>query len=285
MGGENLSVMVMMYLLSSHIPSTSLMVQPSLLDFFSSPATSKTTDRRRKRKTPSVKTRQPANSRNRSSHHADAEPAAQVPGLSVIPEFIEPTLEDTLLAFLERQPWRTDLARRTMHFGGTYCLMRDPKQEVRKPQPKPEVITAPPIPPDFDNLMQLFFRQGMYNPLTPPEYCIVNEYKAAHGISAHVENFTFGEPVCSLTLHDGDHMRFHELETAHDGSVRSGKSRLAKRTGRKVDVWLPPRSLAVLRGDARYKWQHEIVRSRTGRVASRPGKEWKRTSLTFRVKR
>lgn len=159
------------------------------------------------------------------------------------------------------------------------------KQDITETQAKPEIITAPPIPPEFGDLMQLFFDQGIYDPLAPPEYCIVNEYKSTHGISAHVENFTFAEPVCSLTLHDGDHMRFHELKTAHDGSVRSGKSRLAKRTGRRVDVWLPSRSLAVLRGDARYKWQHEIVRSRTGRVASRPGEEWKRTSLTFRVKR
>lgn len=259
------------------------MVQPSLLDFFSSPVTAETKGRAGKRKTVPLKTRQPATSRKRPSHHGDA--ASQIPGLTVIPDIIEPTLEDSLLAFLEKQPWRTDLARRTMHFGGTYCLMPDQKQEADEPQPKPEIITAPPIPPEFADLMKLFFNQGIYNPLAPPEYCIVNEYKAAHGISAHVENFTFGEPVCSLTLHDGDHMRFHELEAPHDGSVRSGKSRLAKRTGRKVDVWLPPRSLAVLRGDARYKWQHEIVRSRTGRVPSRPGKEWKRTSLTFRVKR
>ena len=259
------------------------MVQPSLLDFFSSPSNPKVTDRYEKCKPISVKPRQAPIICKRSSHHVDA--AAQISGLSVIPDFISERLEDFLLVFLENQSWRTDLARRTMHFGGTYCLMPDPKQEVSEPQQKPEIVAAPPIPPEFDALMQLFFKQGIYDSLRPPQYCIVNEYKAAHGISAHVENFTFGEPVCSLTLHDGDHMRFHELEMAHDGSVRSGKSRLAKRTGRRVDVWLPPRSLAVLRGDARYKWQHEIVRSRTGRMASRPGKEWKRTSLTFRVKR
>ncbi|KAJ9111435.1 hypothetical protein QFC19_001204 [Naganishia cerealis] len=150
---------------------------------------------------------------------------------------------------------------------------------------RPEVIQAPPIPPEFDSLMGVFSKQRIYESSNLPEYCIVNEYKLDHGISAHIENFTFGEPVCSLTLHDGDFMRFHELEAPQDGSVRSGKSRLGKRTGRKVDVWLPPRSLAVLRGDARFKWQHEIVRSRTRRTASRPDVEWKRTSLTFRVKR
>lgn len=74
-------------------------------------------------------------------------------------------------------------------------------------------------------------------------------------------------------------MRFHELSAAHDGSVRSFKANQAPRTGRKADVWLPSGSLLVLRGKARYEWQHEIVRSKKGRV----GDNWRRVSLTFRV--
>ncbi|KAJ9115224.1 hypothetical protein QFC20_001091 [Naganishia adeliensis] len=206
-----------------------------------------------------------------------------VPGLTIIEDFITPQQEDHLLQFLDAQPWRTDLARRTMHFGGTYCLM--PPRDASSPTTKPEIIQAPPIPPDFAELMDLFYEKEIYTPSAPPEYCIVNEYLSLHGISAHVENYTFGEPVCSLTMHDGDFLRFHQLTTPNDGSVRSGKAQRAQRTGRRVDVWLAPRSLAVLRGDARRVWQHEVVRGRNGRVASRSGEEWRRTSLTFRVKR
>jgi alkylated DNA repair dioxygenase AlkB len=313
-----------------------------------------------------------------------------VPGLTVIQDFITPLQETHLLAFLDGQPWRTDLARRTMHFGGTYCLVpkgnrseariKDEQSEknlfraqreqslssaasityeqsekklsraeresslsraqreslssaasIKYEQSekklsraqressmssargtsraegelrtsnarissehsehspgsngRPEIITAPPIPPEFASLLELFSTQGIYPASHPPGYCIVNEYLSSHGISAHVENYTFGEPVCSLTLHDGDHLRFHELSAPNDGSVRSGKAARAQRTGRKVDVWLAPRSLAVMRGDARMVWQHEVVRGKRGRVASRPGEEWRRTSLTFRVDR
>ena len=74
-------------------------------------------------------------------------------------------------------------------------------------------------------------------------------------------------------------MRFHELVTPDGGSVRSGKAQKAQRTGRWVDVWLPKRSLLVMNDEARWKWQHEIVRSGKGR-----GKGWERVSLTFRVK-
>jgi alkylated DNA repair dioxygenase AlkB len=76
-------------------------------------------------------------------------------------------------------------------------------------------------------------------------------------------------------------MRFHELSAPHDGSVRSFKAVRAPRTGRRVDVWLPVGSLLVLRGDARYRWQHEIV----GRKKGREGVEWRRVSLTFRVEK
>lgn len=258
------------------------MSQTSLLKFFSVPIstageTKLSTASKSKRQTPS------------KSRHISVRPddqSSQVPGLSVISEFITQTTEEQLLQYLDCQPWRTDLARRTMHFGGTYCLMKPGTPQLGSAQSdKPEIIQAPPIPPQFDGLMRLFSEQGIYESDKLPEYCIVNEYKVDNGISAHIENFTFGEPVCSLTLHDGDIMRFHELEAPDDGSVRSGKSRLAKRTGKRVDVWLPARSLAVLRGDARYRWQHEIVRSKKRRIASCPGEEWKRTSLTFRVKR
>ena len=112
-----------------------------------------------------------------------------------------------------------------------------------------------------------------------PQYCIVNEYTHNLGISAHTENFQFGEPVVGLSLLSACPIRFHELTEPFDGSVRSGKAGKAEKTGRKVDVDMPERSLLVMRGESRWRWQHEIVRSAKGR-----GLRWKRVSLTFRYK-
>lgn len=84
-----------------------------------------------------------------------------------------------------------------------------------------------------------------------------------------------------LTLSAGDYMRFHELVNEDDGSVRSGKAGKAERTGSKVDVWLERRGLVVMRGEARRRWQHEIVRGRKGGKV----KGWRRVSLTFRVEK
>ena len=203
-----------------------------------------------------------------------------VPGVSILASFITPVEEDAILTFLATQSWRTDLSRRTMHYGGTYCVMppRDASPMTRK-RIESDIITAPAIATELTFLIDRMVALNLYKPDQRPEYIIVNEYLPGHGISAHVENFRFDEPVCALTLGDRDHLRFHELVEENDGSVRSGKARQAKRTGRKVDVWLPSRSLLVMRGEARWKWQHEIVRGR------KKHEGFKRTSLTFRVEK
>lgn len=204
----------------------------------------------------------------------------QVPGLSILASFITPEEESSLLSFLDAQSWRTDLSRRTIHYGGTYCLMpprNAPLSERRAIEQK--IITAPNFPDALSFLVERMIEQGLYSQDSRPEYCIVNEYLPGQGISAHVENFRFGEPVCSLTLAGSDAMRFHELGSADDGSVRSGKASVAPRTGKSVDVQLFRRSLAVLTGDSRSTWQHEIAR---GKKSGKPV-GWRRVSLTFRT--
>lgn len=203
-------------------------------------------------------------------------------GLSIIKQFISVDEEQAVLSFLDSQTWRTDLSRRTMHFGGTYCLMppRNASPEVKK-KIEQTIIQAEPMPPQLGFLVDKMVRHGLYSDTRRPAYCIVNEYLPGQGISAHVENFRFDEPVCSLTLAGADSMRFHELERAHDGSVRSGKASSAPRTGRREDVVMDRRSLIVLRGDARSTWQHEIRRA----SASSKPLGWRRVSLTFRVDR
>jgi alkylated DNA repair dioxygenase AlkB len=209
------------------------------------------------------------------------EQSETVPGLSVVPNFVTPHEEAELLAFLSAQNWRTDLARRVIHYGGTYCLMPPRSASLdEKKRIESQILTADPIPPALEFILSRTVEHGIYAADNLPKYCIVNEYIEAQGISPHVENFKFDEPVCGLTLGHGDFMRFHELIKPDDGSVRSGRAARAETTGCKVDVWMPPRSLIVMRGEARSRWQHEICRSKRGRW-----KGWQRTSLTFRVER
>ncbi|KAI4097570.1 MAG: hypothetical protein LQ344_000303 [Seirophora lacunosa] len=152
-----------------------------------------------------------------------------VPGLSLCRDFISPTEEQDILAFLNdpsKCTWRTDLSRRTMHFGGTYCIMPSKKEfPVRS---KPEVLQAPEMPQDLHWLVQRFVDSGVYDDGRRPHFCIVNEYTGNLGISAHTENFQFGEPVVGLSLLSACPIRFHELAEAFDGSIRDDLLQLAR---------------------------------------------------------
>ncbi|KAG8628614.1 hypothetical protein KVT40_004487 [Elsinoe batatas] len=201
-----------------------------------------------------------------------AEVAINAPrGLSIISNFVTIDEEKSILAFLDAQTWRTDLSRRTMHFGGTFCLM-PPKLCTPEERKKIEqtILQAPAMPDELRFVVDRMVNQGLYQDDCRPDYCIVNEYLPGQGISAHVENFRFGEPVCSLTLVGQDTIRFHELETAHDGSVRSGKASSAPRTGRREDVVTGKRSLLILRGDARSTWQRRPGPKGDGRQKQGP---------------
>ncbi len=203
-----------------------------------------------------------------------------VPGLTLHHNFVNATEEQQVLGFLNdpsKCTWRTDLSRRTMHFGGTYCLM--PPKTNPPSQSKPQILQAPPMPQELNWLIQRMVDGNVFPDSQRPQYCIVNEYTGNLGISAHTENFQFGEPVVGLSLLSACPIRFHELTKPYDGSVRSGKAGKAAKTGRVVDVQMPGKSLMVMRGESRWKWQHEIVRSAKGR-----GMGWKRVSLTFRYK-
>ena len=203
-----------------------------------------------------------------------------VPGLTLLLNFITLTEQQSILSFINdpaKCTWRTDLSRRTMHFGGTYCLMPSKSDILAKA--KPRILQAPPIPRDLEWLIQRMVDAHVFPENQRPQYCIVNEYTDNLGISAHTENFQFGEPVVGLSLLSACPIQFHELTEPFDGSVRSGKAGKAAKTGRQVDVDMPGRSLLVMRGESRWNWQHAIVRSAKGRGAG-----WKRVSLTFRYK-
>jgi alkylated DNA repair dioxygenase AlkB/ubiquinone/menaquinone biosynthesis C-methylase UbiE len=97
----------------------------------------------------------------------------------------------------------------------------------------------------------------------------VNHYKPGQGIGSHVDTpSAFGDGLISLSLNGGIVMEFR----------KSGTEPPLKKL-----VYLPPRSLVLMSGPARYDWEHYIVTRRTdthqGKVLTRK----LRVSLTLRT--
>lgn len=82
---------------------------------------------------------------------------------------------------------------------------------------------------------------------------IVNEYTRGQSIGKHLDKKMFGNLVCSLSLLESTVMQF-DYEDSH------------------LDLVLPPRSVLLIMGDARWKWTHGIKYHKGDR----------RVSITFR---
>ena len=95
----------------------------------------------------------------------------------------------------------------------------------------------------------------------------INEYIPGQGIGSHIDTVTaFDDGILIITLNGGTVMEFRKVidedvstktGDAHDGSsckYNSCKIRMNNIQEKKL-VYLPPRSLLLLSGDARYKWE------------------------------
>jgi alkylated DNA repair dioxygenase AlkB len=99
-----------------------------------------------------------------------------------------------------------------------------------------------------------------------PDQLIVNEYEPGQGISPHIDCVPcFAETIISLSLGSSALMVFSH------GS-----------TGEQVSLLLEPRSLLIMKGEARYQWKHSIPGRKTDIHQGEIIERRRRVSLTFR---
>lgn len=180
-----------------------------------------------------------------------------IPGLALIASFIDPEEEASLLARIDDEPWDESLSRRVQHYGYRYDY-------------KARSVAGLRIGPLPDWVASLAERVGRAIGARPDQL-IVNEYQAGQGISRHIDCVPcFGPTIASLSLGGPAVMR---LTRPADEARAAGDERLD----------LPPRSLLLLRGEARYDWRHAIPARRSDPIDGRRRPRLRRVSLTFRT--
>ena len=184
----------------------------------------------------------------------------EIPGLIYKSGFITEDDEAELVALIDEAEWSTELQRRVQHYGWRY----DYKQRQID-----ESMRAGELPAWARKMAQRLVDEGWMKNL--PDQVIVNEYCGNQGISRHIDQQRiFAEHVATISLLETWGMVFR-----HPNSKR------------KVEIPLERRSVAVLTGDARYKWTHEIPKRKTELRMDKHGKRRRvvrsrRISLTFR---
>lgn len=184
-------------------------------------------------------------------------PSTTVAGLTYYPDFINVEEEQKLVLNMDEREWSNDLSRRVQQYGYKYSYKMKNSSTSDYLGPVPDFLTN--VVEKICELHQYFRDKD--------KQIIINEYVAGQGIAGHVDNpKAFGEVIVSLSLISKYPMKFEHVET-----------------GETVEIWLHPRSLLVLTGDARYKWKHCIVSRKNDILKGVRVPRGRRISLTMRT--
>ncbi|MGH1456447.1 MAG: alpha-ketoglutarate-dependent dioxygenase AlkB [Alphaproteobacteria bacterium] len=179
--------------------------------------------------------------------------APDIDGLLYIPNFISESEHDALLSIIDVQSWLTDLKRRVQHYGYKY--------DYKARNILPDSYLGE-LPQWLGDLQEKLFTDGIFK--QKPDQAIINEYLPGQGISSHIDCVPcFEDVIASLSLGSDAIMQLSKAEQKHD-------------------VFLEKRSLIVLSGEARYKWQHAIPARKLDIVDGVKLERQRRISVTFR---
>ncbi|MBA5775680.1 alpha-ketoglutarate-dependent dioxygenase AlkB [Stappia sp. F7233] len=171
-------------------------------------------------------------------------------------DYISHSDESALLARIDSLPWRGDLKRRVQHYGYRYDY---------KARRVTHDSYLGPLPNWLNFLTDRLRVEGVFSAV--PDQVIVNEYLPGQGIAAHVDcEPCFGNTIASLSLGSASMMEF--------SSVHSGEA---------TSCYLQPRSLLILRDEARFDWKHGIPARKSDLVGGERYVRGRRVSLTFRT--
>lgn len=179
-----------------------------------------------------------------------------VPGLAYVPEYITPEEERALLAAVDGEPWLTDWQRRRQLYGLSYGSARA----------REEAKTLGPLPGWATPLAERVRREGWVDDAIVN--IVVNEYLPGQGIGTHHDYPAFGDTVVAVSLGSACLLDL----------VLPGTDRAAT-----LDV--APRSLWVLGGEARLRWQHGIAHRKSDVVGGKKRPRGRRVSITMRTVR
>ena len=193
-----------------------------------------------------------------------------VPGVTLIENFVTEEEEREMLACVDSdERWQRLAKRRVLHYGYAFDYgTRDARDETS------------PMPAFVAGLLRRASRCGApgASESATCDQLTVNEYARGVGIAPHVDTHSaFGPTILSVSLAGRAVMEFR---LPGEGGEREPRERRA--------IAMPPRSLLVLHGEARYRWLHYIPHRKRDAIVGEDEcetREERRVSFTFRRRR
>jgi alkylated DNA repair dioxygenase AlkB len=192
----------------------------------------------------------------------------EIPGLRYVPEYLSPAEEADLRRAIDLAPWDTSWDRCRQPYGGAYGTKSAPAPPIPDwgRQLADRIFADPRFRDDHAHGPGAVDRTPDRTPDRPFDQMLINEYLPGQGIALHRDYEPYDRTVVSVSLLAGCLMDFRRVVD-----------------GRREALWLEPRSLLVLRDEARYEWEHGIARRKSDLVNGARTPRARRLSITFRT--
>ncbi|KAH9621768.1 hypothetical protein KSS87_009467 [Heliosperma pusillum] len=187
-----------------------------------------------------------------------------ISGLYLFHDFITPNEEKELLAAVDSRPWISLAKRRVQHYGYEFCYQTRNVDTQRYLGVLPSFVSP---------VLERVWTSSLEDATTINlDQLTVNEYPPGVGLSPHIDTHSaFEDKIFSLSLAGPCIMEFRRY---HDGcwqsdsasKVMHGESFENSSNFVKKAVYLPPRSMLLLSGEARYAWHHYIPHHKVDNV-------------------
>jgi alkylated DNA repair dioxygenase AlkB len=176
----------------------------------------------------------------------------RVQGLQYVPDFLDRSTHDSLLASVDLAPWLWSVDHGVQIYGYRY------QHSTRS------VFRIGELPSWSTDLALRLHGDGFLPSV--PDQMVVNNYKPGSGIFAHIDQDAFGDTVASVSLGSTCVMQFSRVGADHE-----------------EEILLEPGSLLLLSGEARWGWRHGIPARTVDRWQAQERPRSRRVSLTFRI--
>ncbi|XP_019445183.1 PREDICTED: alkylated DNA repair protein alkB homolog 8 [Lupinus angustifolius] len=206
-----------------------------------------------------------------------------ISGIYLVHDFISAEEEEELLQAVDCRPWNCLSKRRVQHYGYEFCY------DTRNVNTRHCLGELPSfVSPILERISSCPTFKNVEN--TVLDQVTVNEYPSGVGLSPHIDTHSaFEDLIFSLSLSGPCIMEFRRYESG-DQLPRIASSSVAKTEGPEDDsnfirraIHLPPRSLLLMSGEARYAWHHYIPHHKIDKVNDKViRRASRRVSFTFR---
>lgn len=201
--------------------------------------------------------------------HKTIEVITELPGLKILYNFISKLDEEELISQIDKQEWQGNGKdkRRIQQYGALYDFE---KHELEKRELEKSELKESKENYEFPDFLVPYLKKIAPFVSKPINQAFINEYVHHQGIGPHIDNIdNFGPEILSLSLNASTVIVF-------------------AKANEKRYIFVPPGSLLIMSGEARYQWTHEIPYSKIIRwnepashIFKRP-KNYRRISITFR---